>query len=254
MSSIIETGDIVILIGLGGKFIIKIEPGLQEVTGLGVVNTTNFVGKGYGDLVTVVDQEYILLKPSLYDKVDSIKRKAQIILPKDGLQIIGMCSIHSGSVVIEGGAGSGALTIMLAHFVAPDGKVITYDNRKDFAEKAQRNLKNAGYQKYVDLKISDVTDGFDEKDVDAVILDIPNPWEAVEHAKQALAPGGYFAVYIPTTNQVEKAVIKMRECGFEEVKAVETLQRKIEVGEGGVRPSFSMLGHTGYVVCCRKMI
>jgi tRNA (adenine57-N1/adenine58-N1)-methyltransferase len=39
-----------------------------------------------------------------------------------------------------------------------------------------------------------------------------------------------------------------------EVDALENIQRAIEVHPGGVRPSFEMLGHTGYMVFARKVI
>jgi len=55
-------------------------------------------------------------------------------------------------------------------------------------------------------------------------------------------------------NQLENAVRKMREVGLAEIVAFETLQREMVVHEGGVRPSFDMLGHTGYLALGRKML
>ncbi|UCH89596.1 MAG: tRNA (adenine-N1)-methyltransferase [Thermoplasmata archaeon] len=250
----IQIGDMVTLIGPRGKFVVKVSSEMQNIKNLGVVDTGKITEKDYGESINIIDQDYIILKPSLSDKLDALQRKAQIILPKDALQLVGMCNIQSGSLVIEGGAGSGALTVALAHFVAPNGRVVTYETREDFAAVTRKNLAMAGAEKFVELKIADVTKGFDEYDADAVILDIPNPWNVVTHAWKALAPGGFFAVYVPTMNQVEKIVSELRDNRFIEPKSMETLQREIVVGNGGVRPSFDMLGHTGYITVARKIL
>ena len=250
----IKSDDLVTLIGPRGKFIVKVTEEMQNVKGLGVVDTSKIIDRNYGDEVEIADQKYIVLTPSISDKIELLHRKAQIILPKDAFQLIGMCNISSGSIVIEGGAGSGALTMVLAHFVAPSGKVTTYDNREDFANIAKNNLRNAGLDKYVDIVIGDAADGFSEGNVDAVVLDIPQPWVAAEHAWNALKPGGYFAAYVPTTNQVERFVKTLKEHRFIEIRTIENLQREMVVGEGGVRPSFDMLGHTGYTTVARKIL
>jgi tRNA (adenine57-N1/adenine58-N1)-methyltransferase len=254
MASSINQGDLVTLIGPRGKFIIKVTGEMENIKGLGVIDTGKVLKSNYGTEIDFIDEKYVILKPSLYDKIESLRRKAQIILPKDALQIIGMCDIRSGSKVIEGGAGSGALTMALANFAAPEGKIITYENRKEFANIAKANLQNAGLDKFVEFKIADITNSIDETNFDAVIVDIPNPWAVVKHAEKALIPGGFLAAYVPNTNQVEKFVLTLKEHNFTEIKTVETIQREIVTGEGGVRPSFDMLGHTGYTTVARKII
>ncbi len=154
---------------------------------------------------------------------------------------------------MEGGTGSGALTILLANAVRPKGKVISYEKRDDFAKIAKKNLTNAHLSDYVNIKKGDITNTIDERNVDAVVIDIPNPWDAVKNALKALKLGGYIASYSPTITQVERTVKAMRECGFSGVKTLETLQREIVVGKRGVRPSFETLGHTGYVTFGRKV-
>jgi tRNA (adenine57-N1/adenine58-N1)-methyltransferase len=89
---------------------------------------------------------------------------------------------------------------------------------------------------------------------DAVVLDIPDPWEAVENVKRMMKGGGRFCAFVPNMNQVESTVIKLRASGFVEIDALENIQRTIEVHPGGVRPSFDTLGHTGYMVFARKVM
>ena len=245
--------DIVVLIDeKGRKTLIRIEEGMKKIRGLGVFDPGKLKGKKLGEKTRIGNREFIIMKPSVVDKIETIERKAQIILPKDSAIIMLYCDVKNGCRIVEAGVGSGALTIALANFVRPDGKIISYEKRNDFADFAKRNIENAGLGEYVEIKLGDVTESIDEKNADAVILDIPNPWDAVKNAYNALKVCGHFCSYSPTMNQVEKTVKTLKH-DFIEIKTFETLQREIVVGEGGVRPSFDMLGHTGYVTFARKI-
>ena len=114
--------------------------------------------------------------------------------------------------------------------------------------------KDAGLEKYVTPKLRDVTEGIDEKDLDVIILDIPNPWEAVNHAWNALKIGGYFCSFSPLTTQVENTVKELEKHSFIEMKTFENIQREMIVSKHGMRPSFDMLGHTGYLTFTRKIL
>jgi tRNA (adenine57-N1/adenine58-N1)-methyltransferase len=244
----VKKGDIVILIDKDGKkYKAEATDLTMKIKDLGVVDLGKLLKLEYGDRVTLAGTEVVVLKPAVIDHLDTLERKAQIILPKDAAYIILHCDVHSRSVVVEGGSGSGALTVALAHAVAPDGKVISYDIREEHQVVAKRNVASAGLSDLVQFKIGDVAEAIDEADVDAVVLDIPDPWRVVENASRALRLGGHIATYTPTTNQVEQTVNALREAGFREIEAVELILREMIVTEGGVRPSFDMLGHTGYI-------
>jgi len=250
----LNENDIVVLLDeKGKKTLIRIEEGMKKIRGLGVFDPGKLKGKKLGEKTRIGNREFIIMKPSVVDKIETIERKAQIILPKDSAIIMLYCDVKNGCRIVEAGVGSGALTIALANFVRPDGKIISYEKRNDFADFAKRNIENAGLGEYVEIKLGDVTESIDEKNADAVILDIPNPWDAVKNAYNALKVCGHFCSYSPTMNQVEKTVKTLKH-DFIEIKTFETLQREIVVGEGGVRPSFDMLGHTGYVTFARKIL
>lgn len=225
----------------------------RKIKGFGVIEPKKFIGIRYGTKIKINQKNVWVLKPSSFDRWASLRRKAQIILPKDSAHIIINCSIVPGSIVVEGGIGSGSLTCILSQIVGEKGKVISYERRKDFRKFAEENLRNVGLGKNVEIKEKDITEGIDEKEVDAVILDIPNPWDVVEHAYNALKIGGYFCSYSPLISQVEKTVKTLRNYPFIEIKSIETLQREIIVLERGTRPSFDMLGHTGYLTFARKV-
>jgi len=255
MNRKVAGGESVVLIDSSyRKFIIDTNGKTDKFKGVGVIDPNSLVGKQYGEKIEIGNKEFWVLKPSLLDKLQALKRRAQIILPRDAAHIIMNCSVESGNTVLEAGIGSGSLTVALATAVAPGGMVISYDKREDFIEHAMKNLKTAGLDKHVTTQVKDVTKGIDEKDLDAVILDIPNPWEAVNHAWNVLKPGGYFCAYSPLISQVEQTVKEVRENNFIEIKTFENIQREMVVSDYGTRPSFDMLGHTGYLTFARKVL
>ena len=254
MKTSVEKNDVVVLIDeKGKKILIDISGETTKFKGVGVLNPASLVGKDYGVQVDIGTKRFWVLAPSLLDKLQSLRRRAQIILPRDASHIVMNCGIESGQRVLEGGIGSGSLTIALATAVAPTGQVISYDVRQDFIDHALMNIKCAGLDHLVLAKLQDVTKGIDEVDLDAVVVDIPNPWDAVEAAWKVLKIGGYFCSYSPLVSQVEKTVDALKRFGFIEVRTVENLQREMVVGTQGTRPSFDMLGHTGYLSFARKI-
>ena len=251
----VKKGETVVLIDSNyKKYLIGTEGKTDKVKGIGVFDPKILIGTEYGKQIEIGSKEFWILKPLVQDKLQGLKRKAQIILPRDSAQIILNCSIESNHKVLEAGIGSGSLTIALATAVAPGGKVISYDNREDFIKHAMKNIKNSKLEKYVKPKLKDVTTGIDEKNLDAIILDIPNPWDAVNHAYKALKPGGYLCTYSPLSSQVENTVKEIKKHNFIEIKTIENIQREMVVSEKGMRPKFGMLGHTGYLTFARKVI
>ena len=251
----VKKSDTVVLVDSAyRKYFVDTAGKTDKIKGVGVIDPSILIGKEIGKQIEFGNKKFWVLLPSLQDKLQGLKRQAQIILPRDSAHIIMNCSIESGHTVLEAGIGSGSLTIALANAVAPNGKVISYDKREDFIEHAMKNLKTAKLDKYVITKIMDVTKKIAEKELDAVILDIPNPWDAVAHAWKALKPGGYLCSYSPLVSQMEKTVKEIQKHSFIEVKTIENIQREMVVSEYGSRPSFDMLGHTGYITFARKVL
>ena len=236
------------------KYLISTSSKTDKYNGIGVFNPSILIGKEIGKQIKIGSKNFWILYPSFKDKLETIKRKAQIILPRDAAHIIINCSIEPGQIVMEAGIGSGSLTIALANIVSPNGKVISYDNREDFIKHALKNLKKSNLDKFVETKLKDVTSCIDEKNLDSIILDIPNPWDAIKHAYNALKPGGYLCTYSPLTSQVENSVKEIKKLNFIEIKTFENIQREMVVSEKGIRPKFNMLGHTGYLTFARKVL
>jgi tRNA (adenine57-N1/adenine58-N1)-methyltransferase len=236
-----------------GKFVFVAERKMVEVRRLGVVDGSAVCDASYGDTFSIGDRRLLIVRPSMMDIMGTIERKAQVISPKDGFAMPHYLDISCGSRVIEGGVGSGALTIVLLKSVAPMGRVYSYDLRGDHASVARRNIARAGLEDCWELKIGDMCTASLEEDVDAVVLDMPDPWNAVGNVIRALRHGGHLCCYVPNANQLETAVRAMRDTGFRELFLVENLQREMVVHDGGVRPSSEMAGHTGYLAFGRKL-
>jgi len=215
---------------------------------LGAVEASRLKDAKPGDRVSIAGEDFIVLRTQLSDLLSSMERGPQIITIKDSAAIIARCGICSGSRVIEVGAGSGALTISLAHAVALGGKIFSYEPNRKNLEIVQGNIRTFGMDGLVELRRETASDNVQETGVDAFIADVPEPWRLTIGACKALVAGGMACYYIPTMNQLEAAAKSLRDSGFRSVEAIEIIERGIEAREGAVRPKFEMLGHTGYLV------
>jgi tRNA (adenine57-N1/adenine58-N1)-methyltransferase catalytic subunit len=220
----------------------------------GVIDLSDQVGKAPGGAVVWLGVPHRLVRPCLSDLFGSMRRGAQIVTPKDASYLGYLAGVAPGAHVAEAGAGSGALTIALAMAVGPGGHVTSFERRADFLAAARQNVTRAGLSDRVTFRERDVVkDGLDLEGVASVVLDLPEPWEVLRSAQQALAYGGWVATYTPTYNQLERTVRALRALGYDAVRAVELIERAIHVGDGGTRPEFDMLGHTGFLACGRKV-
>ena len=217
-------------------------------TDLGVVDLKNS-----GEFVkSHLGHEFYVLNPRVVDIYEKMPRSGSFILKKDLGVILSYTGIGSGDVVVDAGTGSGALALFLANIVKPNGRVYTYEINEKFAETAKKNIEKAGLQEYIELKIKDITEGIDEKNVDFVALDLEEPWKVVPHAKNALKHGGFISIYTPYIEHAKKSAEALRKESFKSIKTLELLERELEFGEKGTRPRTRMLGHTAYITFARK--
>ncbi|MDA4135965.1 MAG: tRNA (adenine-N1)-methyltransferase [Thaumarchaeota archaeon] len=222
-------------------------------THLGILDCKSLVGKPYGILaVTTMNDTLYILKPTLEDIVMKFARRTQVIYPKDLAMIVIRCGIHPGSRVFEAGTGSGAATATFASLVAPSGQVYSYDVNPEFQNIARKNLEKFGLMGVITLKNKDAKEGIDERDLDAALIDMGDPWELVANVKKALAPSAMMAAICPTMNQAERLTAKMKEEGFVNVESMEVLVRNLEARTGMTRPSQIMVAHTCYLTFGRK--
>lgn len=248
-----EGEQIYLLDDKGRRFWLLLEKDMIKVQGLGVIDGSKIVGRADGSLITLAGREFWALKATVVQQMGALDRGPQIITPKDAATVVFNLGLRAGEAVLEAGVGSGALTLALLNAVLPTGKVISVEVREDFAHRARRNIERAGLAPWWELRVGDVKTVRLDRMVDAVVLDMPDPWLALDNVERILRPGGRFAAFVPNTNQVEGAVNGLRDHGYLEVEAMENIQRHIEVHPGGVRPAYENLGHTGYLVFARRV-
>jgi tRNA (adenine57-N1/adenine58-N1)-methyltransferase catalytic subunit len=212
------------------------------------LSVDDWLGKEYGTKVVCDHGSGHLLRPTTEDLMMKASRESGIIYPKDAAFLMIRAGIKPGWKVLEVGTGSGSLTLALAQAVGPTGRVYTYDRRTDLPKNAVKNITRAGLQDGVSFEQRNAGEPFPEKGFDAVILDIPTPWEEVAVVKEAMKGGARIVSLNPTFNQIERMAEALRQHGFIRVESVELLERPILAREGKTRPVMRMVSHTEFLV------
>ncbi len=236
----------------GKKHWLKVSFGMLKIASLGTIDGARLKDMDDGSVMTVAGKEFTAFRPGTMELVESLERGAQIITPKDAATILLYSDVKAGDRILEVGAGSGALTTALLRAVSGSGHVHTVEFKEENAQRALRNVRRTGLDDHWTYQIGDARDAKVDYVADALIMDMPDPENALDNLLPSLRPGGRICAYIPNTNQLEKIVLALRERNFSDVFALENIQREMEVHRGGVRPSFDMLGHTAYLVFGRK--
>ncbi|KHO45938.1 MAG: tRNA (adenine57-N1/adenine58-N1)-methyltransferase [archaeon GW2011_AR3] len=203
-----------------------------------------------GKVSTNTGKELHIFEPSFIDVYRKIRRDAQIVAQKDIGLIIAETGLNSKSIAVDAGAGSGAMCCFLANIAK---KVTAYEIREDFFQVVRKNIEFLGL-KNITLKNGDIYKGIDEKNVDLVTLDLPEPWKVIDHASKALKNGGFLVSYSPSVPQMADFVNALHaRDDFVHVKTIEIIERSWEVAERKVRPMSRMIGHTGYLSFARRV-
>jgi tRNA (adenine57-N1/adenine58-N1)-methyltransferase len=253
VDELLREGERVLLIDAKDRrYLLTLRAGADFHTHAGILHHDDVIGALEGSLVRAQERGFLVLRPTLSDVVLKMPRGAQVIYPKDLGAILLQADIGPGMRVFESGVGSGALSMTLLRAGA---SVVAYEIREEFAEHAQRNVRDfLGGEVDYDVRVRDVTAGIDERGLDRVLLDMPEPWEVVVHAQTALRPGGIFLSYLPTINQVQQLRERLRTHGFGLAETVEILRRTWHVDGRSVRPDHRMVAHTGFLTSARRLV
>ncbi len=235
------------------RYLLTLQPGAAFHTHSGIVAHDDVIGRVEGSTVSATTgRRFVALRPTLAEVVLKMPRGAQVIYPKDLGAILIAADIGPGMRVLEAGVGSGALSMALLRAGA---EVVGYEVRSDFAAGARANVaawmgEGARYR----VEERDVYEGIEERGLDRVVLDLPEPWRALGPITDALRPGGIVLSYLPSITQVAtlRAAMSARPFGMAETS--EVLRRTWHVEERSVRPDHRMVAHTGFITTARLLV
>ncbi|MDW8063125.1 MAG: tRNA (adenine-N1)-methyltransferase [Candidatus Caldarchaeum sp.] len=255
-SQTISDGDKILIITEKKKrYLVQVRDGKKFHTSEGFIDMSKVIGKLSGcSVASNTGARMLVFKPTITDMLMFLPRTTQIVYPKDLGYIVAVSGIGPGSVVLEAGTGTGVLAAFLANLVRPSGRVYSYDIKPENIQSAAVKLRALGLDEFIELKHGDISAGVDLKDIDAAVIDIPEPWTAVKTCREALKPGGVWVSLSPTIEQVVQTFEALDESGYADLSCVELLLRNIRVKRGMTRPEFLMRGHTAYIVTARKTV
>lgn len=251
-------GEAIFLVDERGRSYLKRLHSGHRITIRGsVICADDIIGGPEGSLVGDPGREcFRVIRASYRDLVRNIERPAEPIFAKDAGAIIVHGDIRAGDSVIEVGVGAGTFSIALLRALGPTGTLVSYEVRSDFANVAAANV--AAYQGQASnwtIKVRDGSDGFDETDVDRLVIDLPEPVPLLAAAAASLRPGGTLVVYLPTIMQVKDlhdALRRSPDFGLSET--LEMFERGWHVDERSVRPDHRMVAHTGFLTFSRRIV
>jgi tRNA (adenine57-N1/adenine58-N1)-methyltransferase len=256
MTGKFAAGDRVLLVdNKGRRHLVSLEAGGQFHTHAGIVAHDDLIDHDDGQTVrTSRGARLVAVRPTLAEYVLEMPRGAQVIYPKDIGPILVLADVFPGARILESGVGSGALTTALLRAIGPTGHITGYEIRDDFAQRALANVRGfLGDEVPLDVEVRDVYEGIDERDLDRVMLDLPEPWRVVKHAVSALRPGGILLAYLPTILQVGRLREEIASSPFGMAETVEVLQRGWHVEGQSIRPDHRMVAHTGFLTHARLL-
>jgi tRNA (adenine57-N1/adenine58-N1)-methyltransferase len=248
-------GDLIMIIGKDRRtFLRTVTEGQKFDCHLGFIKYADLIGVRFGAQVqTNIGHKMFILAPHTDDVIRHLPRDSQIIFPKDLGYIALKLGIRPGIQVIEAGTGSGGPTLMLALLVGETGHVYSYERRENMQDRAMSNLKRVDLSDRVTFHLGDIRDGFEEKDVHALFLDVREPWEYLPQARAALRGGGFFGAIVPTVNQLVALSEKLYDGPWYMLEIEELILRPYKTIPERIRPDDQVIGHTGFLVFARAV-
>ncbi len=253
----ISEGEWVVLFDSKRRYLIQVEREKTFHFHKGYIRHDDIIGIEEGSIIrSSQGANLLVLRPTYSDFILEMPRGAQIIYPKDIATILVWADIYPGARVLEAGIGSGALTIALLQAVGETGIVISYEIREDFAKRALSNIENfLGKKDNHILRLKDIYEEIIDENIDRIILDLPEPWKAIDNILRALRPGGIFLAYTPTIIQAQKTVEALKSTkSFTLIETIETLLRPWQIEGLSVRPFHRMVAHTAFLTVARRIV
>lgn len=246
----IKHGQRVVLLG-PRRYLVEANGSIDSK--FGRLELEKLVGKPLGTKLKAGKSTFTAVEPTLLDFfAKKAKRGPAVVLPKDAAAILAHTGAGKGWKVVDAGTGSCWLALFLANVGC---EVTSYEVRKDFFELAKKNIQMSGLR--VKLRNRDASNGFSERNVDLVTLDMKNPEKAIPHAYKVLKAGGWIAVFSMHIEEVGNVAKAIGRLGFTQPHIVEILERgwqsEVYGKKSFTRPRTHMLAHTGFLTFARRL-
>lgn len=256
----LRAGERVLLIDAKDRrYLVRLVEHGSFSTHAGVIDHDEIIGQKEGieviarqrDEGTQKTRRLLVLRPTLSDLVVKMPRGAQVIYPKDLGAILMAADLFPGARVLETGVGSGALSMAT---LRAGCEIVGYELREDFANRARANVRDLfGDDANYRVEVRDVYEGIDERSVDRILLDLPEPWRVLEPAMDAIVPGGIVCAYLPSINQTAEFRAALDRHGYGFAETFEILRRTWHIEGRSVRPDHRMVAHTGFLTTARRI-
>ncbi|KAF9066476.1 tRNA methyltransferase complex GCD14 subunit-domain-containing protein [Rhodocollybia butyracea] len=228
---------------------LTIEPGKEFNSKFGSYKHADLVGTPYGSKVgSRTGKGFIhVLRPTPELWTMALPHRTQILYLADIAFITSYLNIRKGSQVVEAGTGSGSFSHSVMRTIGTSGHLWSYEFHETRANKARQEFLRHGLSDRVTLTHRNVCkDGFTVADsADAVFLDLPAPWDAVEHAKKALRKDRITRIccFSPCMEQVLRTVSALNDAGFTDITMYETLLRPYDIQQISSLPTIEEVSH-----------
>jgi tRNA (adenine57-N1/adenine58-N1)-methyltransferase len=237
------------LVNAHGRTFIQQEAGEDVQTQFGLIFAKDIDPAQDGDVIQSANGEQLIVyTPQFIDEYKRIKRDAQIITFKDAGIIMATAGLGPESVVAEAGAGSGAMTVLLARHCK---HVYTHDIDDHNLSVAKENCDAFGLEN-VTFTQHDITQGLQHGPVDALLLDMPIPWQVLDKTNN-LKIGAYVITYTPSAIQLQQVRNTAEELGYQHIRTVEVTERHWKVKGDAVRPTSRNTAFTAFLCFLRWM-
>lgn len=239
----------------GKRHLLRLKEGGRFTAQYGYVEHSAIIEGGDGCFINASKGPgYRFFYPTYSDYVMNIKRRAQIIYPKDSAAILMWGDIRGGQRVLESGIGQGAMSIALLQAMGGKGELVSYEIREEFAMDAAGFIKEFyGDADNHSIEIRSVYEGIDGT-FDRIVLDLPEPWHVIKHCPEGLRNGGIIIGYLPTILQAVTFVEQLKESRiFEEIETMEFTKRPWKIDGRSVRPEMWTYNHSAFIVKARKV-
>jgi len=131
-------------------------------------------------------------------------------------------------------------------------KVYTFEIEKSNIDVTEENMKSMKLNN-IELKKQSMYEDWKLKDIDAVFLDLPEPWSAIKPAENSLKIGGFIVSYSPHITSTNDFVNVLKENNkFAIIKTVEIIEQPWEVQGRKARPKSERM-HSGFITIARRI-